>query len=100
MSDNNFGTNQDAAPTRSTKGKNAESFGIVTVELPNGQRLDGYTLLSAKNAEKLGITRSKLEELAKAQAKAVIGQDGGVKLHVQFGDRAPVLAAPVEMTFV
>jgi hypothetical protein len=99
MSDNNFGTNQEAAAS-SRKSKSTESFGIVTVELPNGQRLDGYTLLSAKNAEKLGISRTKLEELAKAQAKAIIGTEGGVRLHIQFGDRAPVLAAPVEMTFV
>ena len=99
MSDNNFGTNQDSTPTR-TKGKASESFGIMTYELPNGQRIDGYGLVTVKNAEKLGISSSKLQELAKAQAKAVIGQEGGVRIHIQFGDRAPTVAAPVEMTFV
>jgi hypothetical protein len=98
--DINFGSNPTEQASTGKRGKSTESFGIATVELPNGQRLDGYTLLSAKNAEKLGIARPKLEELAKAQAKAIIGTEGGVRLHIQFGDRAPVLAAPVEMTFV
>lgn len=98
--DQDFGTNRDTAAAPSRNKKSAESFGILTTELPNGQRLDGYTLLSAKNAEKLGIGKEKLEQLVKSQAKAIIGVEGGVRLHIQFGDRAPALAEPVEMTFV
>lgn len=89
-----------APGTTARRSKSAESFGIVTVELPNGMRLDGYTLLSAKNAGKLGISAEKLAELVAAKSKAVIGAEGSVRLHIQFGDKDVAVSAPVEMTFV
>ncbi|MBF9682953.1 hypothetical protein IAI36_11760, partial [Streptococcus pseudopneumoniae] len=68
MSDNDFGSNP--ASTGSTKrSKQAESYGIATIELPNGQRLDGYILLSEKNAAKLGITAEQLAGLVSGKKK-------------------------------
>lgn len=97
---NDFGDNAVPVSAGTKRRRDVENFGIITTELPNGTRLDGYTLLSAKNAAKLGIESAKLAELVKAQARAVIGVDGGVKLHIQFGDRELAVASPVAMTFV
>lgn len=96
---NDYGSNQSETGS-SKRSKQAENFGIGTLELPNGQRFDGYLLLGVKNCAKLGVNEATAREYAKAQKKAVIGLDGGIKLHVQFGDREVAVAAPVEMTFV
>lgn len=86
-----FGSNPSDSGTGTTRGKKqAENFGIVTIELPNGQKLDGYILLSEKNLAKMGITKDKAKEFGQVQ-KTV----GGAKVHVQFGDREVKLAEPV-----
>jgi hypothetical protein len=92
---NDFGTNP-AQGTGGKRGKQAENFGIVTIELPNGQRLDGYILLSEKNAGKLGVAKSQLDSLVKEQKK---GSVSGATLHLQFGDREVAVAEPVAITF-
>ena len=51
MADFGSGPESNNAPPR--KAKQAENFGIMTIELPNGQRVDGYILLSEKNLPKL-----------------------------------------------
>lgn len=91
---NDFGSNP--ASTGSTKrSKTAESYGIATIELPNGQRLDGYILLSEKNAAKLGITAEQLAGLVSGKKKG----STAVTLHLQFGDKDVAVAAPVEIAF-
>lgn len=89
-----FGTNPAPATTRRA-GKQAESHGIITIELPNGMRLDGYILLSEKNAGKLGVSKEKLAELVKAQAKAT----SKATLHVSFGDREAAVAEECVLDF-
>ena len=90
-----FGTNPAPATTTRRAGKQAESHGIVTIELANGQRLDGYILLSEKNAGKLGVSKEKLAELVKAQAKAT----SKATLHVSFGDRETAVAEECVLDF-
>ena len=89
-----FGTNPAPATTRRA-GKQAESHGIITIELPNGMRLDGYILLSEKNAGKLGVSKEKLAELVKLQAKAT----SKATLHVSFGDRETAVAEECVLDF-
>ena len=89
-----FGTNPAPATTRRAS-KQAESHGIITIELPNGMRLDGYILLSEKNAGKLGVSKEKLAELVKAQAKAT----SKATLHVSFGDRESAVAEECVLDF-
>lgn len=96
---NDFGSNPAAGTTGTKRGKQAENFGIATIELPNGQRLDGYVLLSAKNCAKLGISPEATAQYVKDQKKGVIGVDGGVKLHVQFGEKDLTVADAVEIAF-
>ena len=84
------------APANSKRNKQDENFGIATIELPNGQRLDGYILLSAKNAGKLGINADQLKALAEGKKKG----STSVTLHLQFGDRDVAVADAVEITFV
>ena len=88
--DIDFGSNAAAGTTTGRNKKQAENFGILTIELPNGQRLDGYVLLSEKNLAKLGISVAQAKEFG-STAKSV----SGTKLHVQFGDREVKLAEPV-----
>ena len=64
-----FGTNPAPATTTRGASKQEESSGIATIELPNGQRLDGYILLSAKNAAKLGINAEQLKALVEGKKK-------------------------------
>ena len=91
-----FGSNPLPATTTTRRaGKQAESHGIVTIELPNGMRLDGYILLSEKNAGKLGVSKEKLAELVKAQAKAT----SKATLHVSFGDRETAVAEECVLDF-
>lgn len=91
-----FGTNPAAASGTSTKrGKQEENHGIATVELPNGQRLDGYILLSAKNAAKLGINAEALKALVDGKKKG----STSVTLHLQFGERDLTVADAVEIAF-
>ena len=95
MSMNDFGSN----PTQgmgSKRGKQAENFGIATIELPNGQRLDGYILLNAKNAGKLGIKPDQLKALVEGQKKGAVAS---VTLHLQFGERDIAVADAVEIAF-
>mgnify|MGYP000054633684 CR=1 FL=1 len=90
-----FGTNPAGAPASGKRSKQAENFGIVTIELPNGQRLDGYILLSAKNAAKLGINADQLKTLVAQQKKG----STGATLHLQFGERDLTVADAVEINF-
>jgi len=91
---NDFGSNP--APTAPARGKRqVENFGLVTIELPNGMRLDGYILLSEKNAGKLGVSKEKLAELVKAQTKAT----SKATLHVSFGDRETAVAEECVLDF-
>ena len=91
---NDFGSNP--ASTGSTKrGKQAENFGIATVELANGQRLDGYVLLSAKNAAKMGISEEQLKGLVEGKKKGTVA----VTLHLQFGERDLTVAEAVAIDF-
>lgn len=95
-----FGTNPAEEQSSRRRGsKNAENFGIGTIELPNGQRLDGYVLLTAKNCAKLGISSEQVKVLVDGKKKGVIGADGGVRLHVQFGERDLAVAEAVEIEF-
>lgn len=89
-----FGSNPAAADTSTTRrGKREEqNYGLITVELPNGQKLDGYILLPEKNLGKMGLTVEK----AKGFGQEVKTISGG-KLHVQFGDRQIKIAE--EVTF-
>lgn len=86
---NDFGSNP-ASTGSSKRGKQEENYGIITVELPNGQRLDGYVLLSGKNLAKLGVSVEQAKSFGSI-AKTV----SGAKLHIQFGDREVKLAEPV-----
>ena len=95
---NDFGSKPEGSSS-TKRGKNAENMGIATVELPNGQRLDGYILLSAKNCAKLGISSEQTAQFVKDQKKGVIGVEGGLKLHVQFGERDLTVADAVEIAF-
>lgn len=88
MSEINFGSNEATSNTK--RGKQAENFGIITVELPNGQRVDGYILLSEKNLAKLGLTKDAAKALG-SEVKTV----SSAKLHVQFGERVQSIATPV-----
>ena len=91
-----FGTNPASATApASRRAKQEENHGIATVELPNGQRLDGYILLSAKNAAKLGINAETLKGLAEGKKKGSVS----VTLHLQFGDRDLAVAEAVEIAF-
>ena len=90
-----FGTNPAPATNASRRSKQEESFGIATIELPNGQRLDGYILLSAKNAAKLGINADQLKGLVDGKKKG----STSVTLHLQFGDRETAVAPAVEIAF-
>ena len=87
-----FPTNPVAATRR---GKSQESHGIATVELPNGMRLDGYVLLTAKNAARLGISPDKLASLVEGKKKGSVQ----VTLHLQFGDKDQTVAESVEIDF-
>ncbi len=90
-----FGTNPAPANTTRRSGKQTESHGIITIELPNGMRLDGYILLSEKNAGKLGVSKDKLAELVKAQTKAT----SKATLHVSFADRETAVAEECVLDF-
>jgi hypothetical protein len=90
---NDFGSNPAQASGK--RSKQTESYGIATIELPNGQRLDGYVLLSEKNAAKLGITSEQLAALVAGKKKGSVA----VTLHLQFGDKDLAVAAPVEIAF-
>lgn len=91
-----FGTNPAAAEGNTRRGKkNDESHGIATVELSNGQRLDGYIILTAKNAAKLGLTADALKGLVDGKKKGSVA----VTLHLQFGDRDLTVAEAVEIEF-
>ena len=92
---NDFGSNPAAAGSK--RSKQTENHGIGTIELPNGQRLDGYILLSAKNAAKLGINADQLKALVEGQKKGAVS---GVTLHLQFGERDLTVADAVEIAFV
>jgi hypothetical protein len=94
-----FGTNPAQASTARRTKKEETSHGIATVELPNGQRLDGYIILTPKNVAKLGINADKVKEFEDGKKKGTIGLDGGVKLHVQFGERELAVADAVEIAF-
>ena len=76
--------------TSARRGKQVENYGIITVELPNGQRVDGYILLSEKNLAKLGVGIDQAKAFGDT-AKTV----SGAKLHIQFGNREVKLAEPV-----
>lgn len=93
---NDFGTNPAQGTSRRSGKQQEENYGIATVELPNGQRLDGYILLSAKNAAKLGITADQLKGLVDGKKKG----STSVTLHLQFGDREIAVADAVEIAFV
>ena len=91
-----FGTNPaPATAAASRRAKQDESFGIATIELPNGQRLDGYVVLTAKNAAKLGISADQLKGLVDGKKKG----STSVTLHLQFGDREQTIAEPVAIAF-
>lgn len=96
---NDFGSNPAPAAGSTKRGKAAESHGIATIELPNGQRWDGYVLITDKNAAKLGVNAEQLAQFVKDKKKATIGVEGGLRLHIQFGDKDLVVATPVELTF-
>ena len=91
-----FGTNPaPATNAASRRAKQEESFGIATIELPNGQRLDGYIILQAKNVAKLGINAEQLKALVEGKKKG----STSVTLHLQFGDRDLTVAPAVEIDF-
>ena len=90
-----FGTNPAPATTARRASKQEESSGIATIELPNGQRLDGYVLITAKNAAKLGINAEQLKALVEGKKKG----STSVTLHLQFGDRDLTVAPAVEIAF-
>lgn len=90
-----FGTNLAPATTTRRASKQEESFGIATIELPNGQRLDGYIVLQAKNIAKLGINADQLKALVEGKKKG----STSVTLHLQFGDRDLTVAPAVEIAF-
>ena len=90
-----FGTNPAPATTFRRASKQEESSGIATIELPNGQSLDGYVLITAKNAAKLGINAEQLKGLVDGKKKG----STGVTLHLQFGDRDLTVAPAVEIAF-
>ena len=85
---NDFGSNPAATTGRSKK--EAANYGIITVELPNGQKLDGYVLLSEKNLARLGLTAAQATAMG-AVSKTV----SGAKLSITFGDRVLTVAEPV-----
>ena len=91
-----FGTNPAPATAASRRSKQDESSGIATIELPNGQRLDGYVLITAKNAAKLGITVEQLKGLVEGKKKGSVA----VTLHLQFGEKDQAVADAVEIAFV
>lgn len=91
-----FGTNPTSATApASRRAKQEENHGIATVELPNGQRLDGYILLSAKNAGKLGINADALKALVDGKKKGSVS----VTLHLQFGEKDLTVAEAVAISF-
>ena len=91
-----FGTNPAPATNASSRrAKQEESFGISTIELPNGQRLDGFVVLTAKNAARLGINADQLKDLVDGKKKG----STSVTLHLQFGDRDVAVAEAVEIAF-
>ena len=90
-----FGTNPAPATTTRRSGKQAESHGIITIELPNGMRLDGYILLSEKNAGKLGVSKDKLADLVAKKAQGT----QAAKLHISFGDRDSAVAEECSIEF-
>ena len=91
---NDFGSNP--APTAPARGKRqVENFGLVTIELPNGMRLDGYILLSEKNAGKLGVSKEKLADLVAKKAQGT----QAAKLHISFGDRDTAVAEECSIEF-
>ena len=91
-----FGTNPAPATNASSRrAKREESFGIATIELPNGQRLDGFVVLTAKNAARLGINADQLKDLVDGKKKG----STSVTLHLQFGDRDVAVAEAVEIAF-
>lgn len=89
-----FGSNPAAATTSKRK-KDEESAGIGTIELANGQRLDGYVLITAKNAAKMGINADQLKALVEGKKKGTVE----VKLHLQFGERDLTVAEAVAIDF-
>ena len=92
---NDFGSNPANSGTGSKRGKQDDNAGIATIELPNGQRLDGYVLLSAKNAAKLGINAEQLKGLVEGKKKGSVS----VTLHLQFGERDLAVAEAVTIAF-
>lgn len=90
-----FGTNPAPANNTRRSGKQAESHGIITIELPNGMRLDGYILLSEKNAGKLGVSKDKLAELVAKKAQGT----QAAKLHISFGDKDVAVADECSIEF-
>lgn len=90
-----FGSNPTAGTTQPKRKKEEENHGIATVELPNGQRLDGYILVSAKNAAKLGINAEQLKGLVDGKKKGSVS----VTLHLQFGERDLAVADAVDIAF-
>lgn len=81
---------QNNAQNDSRRGNNEETYGIVTIELPNGQKLDGYIVLTEKNLGRMGITKDQVK---------IFGNDlktlSGSKLHVQFGGKTVKVADAV-----
>lgn len=90
-----FGTNPAQQPTTKRGGKQEDNHGIATVELGNGKKLDGYILLSPKNAANLGINAEQLKALVEGKKKGTVS----VTLHLQFGERELAVAEPVEINF-
>ena len=70
-----FGTNPTAGTAPARGKRQVENFGLITIELPNGMRLDGYILLSEKNAGKLGVTKDKLADLVAKKAHTIIRKE-------------------------
>ena len=92
---NDFGSNPTAGTAPARGKRQVENFGLITIELPNGMRLDGYILLSEKNAGKLGVTKDKLADLVAKKAQGT----QAAKLHISFGDKDTSVAEECNIEF-
>lgn len=85
-----FGVTDTSTPANAARGKAEKNYGIITLELPNGMKVDGYVLLGVKNLAKLGLSVDDAAALGQATKSL-----SGCKMHITFGERVITLATPV-----
>lgn len=92
---NDFGSNP-TAPTGQARGKKeVVSHGIITITLPNGNKLDGYILLSEVNLARLGVKPDAVKALVDGQRT---GQQSAT-LMLQFGQKDKAVAEQCDISF-